>query len=142
MYPFITALNTRLLAVSALFLNRIAQLKHLYLVGRTARNFKPNIDVNERRLRLRSALAHHGTLTAPDEVYQHSRWVAEDLLSRRAQIVIHLPTTQFVHVHPLNGRLSNSGWSPLWVGLIHRVRAIIPSIDNQTPKGRQVRLLA
>jgi hypothetical protein len=94
MYPFTENISARVLAILDRLLNQVMVLKHRYLFNQIARQFKPRTNLDERRIRLRHALADAIMLDSTSSARVSSGTAAEHLLSMRATDIIALPRAQ------------------------------------------------
>ena len=138
MYPSTDNISARVLAIADRLLTQVMVLKHRYLFKQTARQFKPRINLDERRIRLRNALAGAIMLDSTSSARLSSSTAAEHLLSMRATDIIALPRAQSpkrdMTLTTPKERLCN---------IVGRALKTVGSVPgHRAPRGSRIHLLA
>ena len=138
MYPATENISARVLAILERLLTQVVVLKHRYLLNQTARQFKPRINLDERRIRLRAALADGIMLDSASSAHLSSGTAAEHLLSMRATDIVALPRA----LSPTRDRTLTTPKERL-CNIVGRALKTVGSVPGHlAPKGSRIHLLA
>lgn len=139
MYPSTDNISAWVLEIVDRLLTHVVVLKHRHRVHQTARQFKPRINLDERRIRLRTAFADSVVLDVTSSAHQPSGTAAEHLLSMRATDVVILPRDQVFRQGKTLATVPNQR---LYDIVMHALKRVILVPGHIAPKGRRIHLLA